>query len=250
MLSVLHCCRVPSTKIRISASVGFEYEKEEDKVVARGTFNSASTDDSLGRNLQGNGEEHLVSAARDGHHPAFGELCKRHSKKIFHTALRITRNREDAEDALQDSFLSAFLHLRNFDGRSNFSTWLTRIAINAALMKLRKNRASREIAMEESVEAGESLPRYEPVDYHPDPEESYAQQERKRILTAAVRGLRPGIRQVVEIRQLQAVSMKETAQTLGISVAAAKGRLFHGRVALRRALRLRTAGPGRVRRAA
>jgi len=218
--------------------------------VARGTFGSAGGGDLPGRNLRGNGEEHLVSAAKSGRQAAFGELCGRHAKKIFHTAFRITRNHEDAEDALQDSFLSAFQHLRNFDGRSSFSTWLTRIAINSALMKLRKNRACREIPMEESAEAGENSPRYEPVDCHLDPEESYAQQERKRILTGAVRALRPAIRQVVEIRQLQEVSLKETAQILGISVAATKGRLFHGRVALRRAFHLRAAGPGRVRRAA
>lgn len=92
-------------------------------------------------------EARLLSAARQGQQAAFGELCERHAKRIYHTALRVTRNHEDAEDALQDSFLSAFVHLRKFDARSSFSTWLTRIAINAALMKLRRNRGSREIPM-------------------------------------------------------------------------------------------------------
>jgi RNA polymerase sigma-70 factor (ECF subfamily) len=164
--------------------------------------------------------------------------------------LRITRNREDAEDALQDSFLSAFVHLRDFDGRSSFSTWLTRIAINSALMKLRKNRGSREIPMDEPAGAGDTLLRFEPADWHPDPEEQYAWQERQRVVAEAVRGLRPTLRKVIEIRELQEGSIKETAQRLGISVAAAKARLFHARAALRKAPRLRAMRQGRVRRAA
>jgi len=211
---------------------------------------SMDTGNSLGGNFQALGEEHLVSAAKRGQQAAFAELFERHAKRIFHTAFRITRNREDAQDALQDSFLSAFVHLRKFDGRSSFTTWLTRIAINAALMKIRKNRAYREVSMEEPVDVGEKRPRYELADGAPNPEERCAQRERERIVTAAVRELRPAIRQAVEIRQLQECSVNETAQTLGISVAATKGRLFQARAALRKASRLRIMGPGRVRRAA
>src|SRR5271154_4050653 len=90
-------------------------------------------------------DEFLVKAARSGEDWAFSELWLRHSKKIFNTMYRVTRNRQDAEDALQDAFLKAFLHLNNFDGRSSFSTWLTRIAINSALMILRRKRAHPEI---------------------------------------------------------------------------------------------------------
>jgi RNA polymerase sigma factor (sigma-70 family) len=195
-------------------------------------------------------EAHLVSAAKSGHQAAFGELCERHAKRIFHTTLRVTRNREDAEDALQDSFLSAFVHLRNFDGRSSFSTWLTRIAINSALMKLRKNRSCREVSMDESATADGTFPPHELADWSPDPEVHYAQGERQRIVAGAVRDLRPTLRKVVEIRELQEDSMKETAKRLGISLAAAKGRLFHARAALRRAPRLRAMRQTRVRRAA
>jgi RNA polymerase sigma-70 factor (ECF subfamily) len=219
-------------------------------VLATSPCGSASNSDPLRGNSQALRETRLVSAAKRGHQTAFGKLCERHAKRIFHTTLRITRNHEDAEDALQDSFLSAFVHLRNFDGRSSFSTWLTRIAINSALMKLRKNRTCREIPMDEPADAGENSPRFELADCAPDPEERYARQERDTILRGTVRNLRPAIRKAVELRQLQERSMKETAQILGISVAAAKGRLFHAKVALRRASRLRTIGQTRVRQAA
>jgi RNA polymerase sigma-70 factor (ECF subfamily) len=141
-------------------------------------------------------------------------------------------------------------HLESFDGRSSFSTWLTRIAINAALMKLRKNRGSREIPMDESAGTRDALLRFEPADWRPDPEENYAQQERKRVVAGAIRTLRPVLRRVMEIGELQEFSMKETAQRLGISVAAAKGRLFHAKAALRKTPRLRELRRAQVRRAA
>jgi RNA polymerase sigma-70 factor (ECF subfamily) len=195
-------------------------------------------------------EARLVSAAKRGQQAAFGELCDRHAKRIYHTTLRVTRNHEDAEDALQDSFLSAFVHLRNFDGRSSFSTWLTRIAINAALMKLRRNRGSREIPMDELAGKQDASLRFEPADWHPDPEENYARQERQRVVVGAVSGLRPSLRNVIEIRELQESSIRETAERLGISVAAAKGRLFHAKAALRKTPRLRQLRRAQVRRAA
>ena len=195
-------------------------------------------------------EAGLVSAAKRGQQEAFGKLCERHAKRIYHTTLRVTRNHEDAEDALQDSYLSAFVHLRNFDGRSSFSTWLTRIAINAALMKLRRNRASREIPMDELAGTQDASLRFDPADWHPDPEENYARQERQRVVVGAVSGLRPILRSVIEIRELQESSMRETAEQLGISVAAAKGRLFHAKAALRKTPRLRELRRAQVRRAA
>jgi len=195
-------------------------------------------------------EESLVSAAKRGHQAAFGELCERHSKRVFHTMLRITKNREDAEDALQDSFLSAFIHLGTFDGRSSFSTWLTRIAINSALMKLRKNRGSREVSMDEPTGTGDTSPRFEPVDSHPDPEARFARGERRQIVVGAIRALRTNLREVVEIRELQEGSLKETAEKLGISVAAAKARLFHAKAALRKSPRLMLFRKSRGRKAA
>jgi len=222
----------------------------EGKVVATSPCSSAGTRSIYIGASQTGGEASLVSDAKRGHQAAFGELCEFHARRIFHVLLRVTRNREDAEDALQDSFLSALVHLESFDGRSNFSTWLTRIAINSALMRLRKNRASREIPMDESAGSGDALSRFEPADWHPDPEDHYAQQERQRVVAGAVRDLRPNLRKVIEIRELQERSLKETAQKLGSPWQPARARLFHARAALRKAPRLRAMRQGRVRRAA
>jgi RNA polymerase sigma-70 factor (ECF subfamily) len=197
-------------------------------------------------------DSQLLSAARRGDKASFGELFERHSKKIFHSTLRITRNREDAEDALQDCFLSGLLHLNDFDGRSQLSTWLTRIAINAALMKLRRNRCSKEVSMEFVDEEGKERPRFQLTDGALNPEDSFLEQERSRILHTAIGGLRPRVRVAIEVCQLQECSVRETARKLGISTAAAKGRLFHARVALRRACTQKTnpAFARRLRRAA
>ncbi len=92
-------------------------------------------------------EDALVAAAKQGQAEAFATLCQPYAQRLIRNAHRITRNHEDAEDALQDAFLSAFIHIQNFDGRSSFSTWLTRIAINSALMTLRKKRSSRETSI-------------------------------------------------------------------------------------------------------
>src|ERR1700751_1871 len=116
-------------------------------------------------------DERLVAAAKIGHKGAFDDLYQRHSKKMLHITYRITRNRQDAEDAVQECFLNAFLHLKNFDGRSRFFTWLTRIAMNAALMKLRKNHASREVPIGVSVETSELCSEHQSSDVSPNPEE-------------------------------------------------------------------------------
>ena len=195
-------------------------------------------------------EGQLVAAARTGNAAAFGDLYARYSQKVYRATLRITRNREDAEDALQDCFLNAMVHLDSFDGRSAFSTWLTRIAINSALMKLRKIRACPEISRDEQGEVREDFAPFEPADPHPDPEQQFAQRQRERIVTRAVRNLRPTLRQVIEIRRLREFSMKETARSLRISVPAAKSRLYHARVALGEMPALRALGRRRVRRAA
>jgi RNA polymerase sigma-70 factor (ECF subfamily) len=204
--------------------------------------NSYGTNAGHHSELAESNETRLVDAAKNGQKSAFGELCERHTAKVFRVVHRITRNREDAEDAVQDCFLSAFVHLKDFDGRSQFVTWLTRIAINAALAKLRKKRGIREIPMEEPGPTADFEPHYEVVDAALNPEETYGQQERNQVLNAAIGGLRPRARRVVEVHQLQEYSIRETAQILGISTAAAKARMFHARIALRRMPMLRTVG--------
>ena len=178
-------------------------------------------------------EKNLVEAAKNGESDAFGTLCERYGQQLFRAAHRITRTREDAEDAVQDAFMRAFLHVNDFDGRSSFATWLTRIAINSALMILRKKRTSSEITIEPTDEH-DAKPRFDVVDHAPSPESCYAQFEEKRILRQAVQKLRPNLREIVNTHQLQESSMRETAHRMGISLAAAKARLFHAKVALRR----------------
>jgi RNA polymerase sigma factor (sigma-70 family) len=192
----------------------------------------------------------LVAAAKEGHQAAFGELFARYSPTILRRTLRIMRNREDAEDALQDSFLNALVHIRNFEGRSSFSSWLTRIAINSALMKLRKHRACPEVSIKLPAGVSEDFVPHESADPGPDPEERFAQRQRDRMVAGAVRSLRPTLRQIIEVRQLQESSTRETARILRISTAAAKSRLYHARVALRRMPTFRAIGPRRVSRAA
>ncbi len=180
-------------------------------------------------------DEMLVAAAKTGEHQAFSELCKRHSKKIFSTVYRITRNRQDAEDALQEAFLKAYVHLKKFDGRSSFSTWLTRIAINSALMILRRKRAHPEISMDGGSE-GETWQHWEVPDRRVDTEEHYAKSERAHHLKRAIPQLRPALRTIVEIQQVHDIPIKKIAEIAGISVAATKSRLSRARTVLRRSL--------------
>lgn len=189
-------------------------------------------------------ERSLVAAAKHGQTVAFDILCERLSAKILRAVSRITKNREDAEDALQDSFLRAFVHIAEFDGRSAFSTWLTRIAINSALMLLRKKRSSLEVTLDASSDSDARDVSWELPDHAPNPEKRYVQQERETVLHEAIHTLRPAIRKVVELQQLQEHSMKETAAKIGISVSAAKARLFHAKAALRRVSRLKSIRPG------
>jgi RNA polymerase sigma-70 factor (ECF subfamily) len=192
--------------------------------------------------LQSWSEEQLIAAAKCGRRSPFGELCKRHAKAVFRITYRIMRNREDAEDAVQDSFLSAFVHLKDFDERSRFRTWLTRIAINAALAKLRKKRGIREVPTKETDPSFELGARWEIQDDAPNPEETYSLGEQRKIINAAISDLRPRTRNVVELHRLQERSISETAQILGMSIAAVKSQMFHARVALHRMPLLKSVG--------
>ena len=198
------------------------------------TFSSAPSDAAAASDLRAWSEEQLIAAAKRGRKASFGELCERHTRQIFRVTHRITRNREDAEDAAQDCFLNAFVHFHSFDGRSQFVTWLTSIAINAALAKLRKKRGIREVPMDEPSPSRELGAPREIQDNSPDQEETYRLRERREIVNATISELRPRVREVVELREFQERSVRETAQIMGISIAAVKGRMFHARDALRR----------------
>ena len=184
-------------------------------------------------------EGQLLASSKSVQAAAFAELCRAYAKKILRAAYRITKNQEDAEDAVQDSLLKVFLHMEHFEGRSSFSTWLTRIAINSALMILRRRRNSSEIPVEDSRDSEAVGWCQEIEDSGPNPEKQYLAQERERLVRRVVRGLRPNIRGVLEMQHFQDYSIEEIARVMGISVGAVKARLFHARKALRRAPSLR-----------
>jgi RNA polymerase sigma-70 factor, ECF subfamily len=189
------------------------------------------------RRLVPEGDAALVAAAKTGDGHAFELLVRRNEEKILSLAQRMTRNREDAEDVVQQSFQKAFINLKRFEGDSLFSTWLTRIAMNEALMLLRRKRGSREVPIPElTAEDGAALPLDFP-DSGPNPEDSCLQREQERILCAAVNQLKPGLRKAIELREFGELSTGETAQIMGLSVAAVKARLFHGRKQLRQTLK-------------
>ena len=181
-------------------------------------------------------DEALVAAAKLRDHPAFVELWTRHSRTAFNVAYRITGNRDDAEDAIQDAWMKAYVHLGTFDGRARFSTWLTRIAINSALMILRRKRARSETSME--IADGDTWQHWEIADQTKNVEELYARHERVEHLRQAICRLHPTLRNVVEIRQSDDRSVKEVAELAGISVAATKSRLLRARKILRKAFEL------------
>ena len=178
-------------------------------------------------------DEVLVAAAKSGDRPAFLELWTRHSSRAFKTAYRITGNRYDAEDAFQDAWMRAYMHLNTFDGRARFSTWVTRIAINSSLMILRAKRAHPETPTD--ITDGDTWQYPEIVDQSKSAEEVYATHERLECLRRAIRRLTPSLRDVLEMHQSTDSSLKEVAEFAGISVAATKSRLSRARKTLRRA---------------
>ena len=178
---------------------------------------------------------YLVAAAKDGDHQAYAELCRRHSQQIFRTVLRITGNTADAEDTLQETLLKAYVHIGGFEGRSAFSTWLTRIAINSALMLSRKKRSHPVYSFESGPDADDvKLP--EPREASHNPEESYMQNALENELIQAIQYLTPRLRIVMHIRYREDASVAEIAQMLGISEGAVKTRLSRARTQIRKHL--------------
>jgi RNA polymerase sigma-70 factor (ECF subfamily) len=158
----------------------------------------------------------FLAAARRGDSAAFEMLCKQSASRVLQVARRMMRNNEDAEDVVQESFQQAFIHLKSFNGDSRFSTWLSRIAINAALMKLRKKHRLWDVSLDESAETEESSSRTDVEDQGLNPEQLYAQKERQRILSEAMNDLVPGMRKAIELRELGERSTEETARIMGI----------------------------------
>jgi RNA polymerase sigma-70 factor (ECF subfamily) len=178
---------------------------------------------------------YLVAAAKDGDHQAYAELCRRYSKQILQTLLRITRNSADAEDSLQEALLKAYVHIGGFEGRSAFSSWLTRIAVNSALMLLRKKRNQPVYSFDGSPDTDDfKFP--EPVETSRNPEESCIQNALEGEVARAIRYLSPNLRVVIQIRYREDAPLDQIAKTLGISESAVKSRLLRARLQIRRHL--------------
>jgi len=181
-------------------------------------------------------DEELVDLARNGDDTAFPELVKRYSRRILRVARNITNNDEDAEDVLQESFLKAYTHLDGFQGNSKFYTWLVRIAMNEALMKLRKRKTGRVVSLDEELTTGEDSVVREIAVWEGNPEERYSQDEIRDILDRTIATLPEGFRTVFVLRDVEELSTEETADALSLSIPAVKSRLLRARLQLREKL--------------
>ena len=176
----------------------------------------------------------LLTKARAGSNTAFEEIQRSHSPRLYSRIYSITRNREDAEDALQDTFLRAFAALNSFQGKSRLSTWLTRIAINTALMTIRRRRSRPEVSFEQRSEHGDDIASFDIIDAALNPEQAYVRKQQNSSMLRAIKRLDPKSRSVVAIWVSKGCSMKEAAQSLNVSPASVKGRLHRARKRLRR----------------
>ena len=178
-------------------------------------------------------EKNLVALAQGGDTGAFNELAERYQRNIFRLAQNITQNREDAEDVLQETFMKAYTHLNDFEGNSKFYTWIVRIAVNEALMKLRKRKWDKTVWLDEPVTVGEDTVAREIAVWDDNPEQRYSKTELADILDKAVNSLAPAYRTVFALRDVEGLSTEETAEALELSVPAVKSRLLRARLQLR-----------------
>jgi RNA polymerase sigma-70 factor, ECF subfamily len=181
-------------------------------------------------------ESALIAQSREGDAEAYGQLVRRYQNKIFRLAQHITQNREDAEDVLQETFLKAYEHLDQFKGDSKFYTWIVRIAVNQALMKLRRRKNDKSVSLDETIDTGEDTMVREVAAWDEDPEERLSRTEIGEILDGAVQSLEAPYRSVFVLRDIEELSTEETAEALGLSVPAVKSRLLRARLQLREKL--------------
>ena len=187
-------------------------------------------------------DSEIVLAAQSGSISAFEELQKQYSPIIYRKILSITRNREDADDVLQETFLRAYTNLHSFEGRSEFRTWLMQIAINSALMLVRNRRVRSRRFVEPAVPSESEGPSFDFRDSALDPEQTYDQRQRLDSIHRAVEKLEPKLRSALEIWISQGCSMKEISDVLGISLSSVKARLHRARKRLLRSPALRRSG--------
>jgi RNA polymerase sigma-70 factor (ECF subfamily) len=174
-------------------------------------------------------DSQLVSEAQAGSSDSFAQLQDLYRRKLYNTIVAITRNREDAEDALQDTFLKAYMAIRHFEGRSSVYSWLTRIAVNSALMILRRRRVRAEVFFDSPADERDGNYPLEVKDTALNPEQTWAQQQRWTGVLHAIERLEPKLRTPIQVLLTRECSMSEIAQTLDITVAAVKARLHRAR---------------------
>src|ERR1700736_3343027 len=177
----------------------------------------------------------LVHASKNGDVAAFEQLVKRYDRKLLRIAHNVTHNTEDSQDAVQETFLKAFRHLGQFREDSKFSTWLIRITVNQSLMKLRK-RATRDVSLDEDFQADRDMLPIDAADWAPNPEQLYWASELRDILVNTLSELRPVLRAVFVLRDIEGLSTDQTAEVLNLSHTAVKARLWRARLQLRERL--------------
>src|SRR5438876_10126863 len=178
----------------------------------------------------------LVHASKNGDVAAFEQLVKKYDRQLLRIAQSVTHNREDSQDAVQEAFFKAYQKLAEFREDSQFSTWLIRITLNQSLMKLRKQRGARETSLDEDFHAdGDILPRAV-TDWAPNPEQLYRATELRNILIKTLEQVSPILQTVFVLRDIEGLSIRQTAEVLNLSRAAVKARLWRVRLQLRELL--------------
>lgn len=213
------CC--PPPEVRVNAAGWYS----ELKPAMQASTTTGSLDESV-----------LLERARQGDDEAYSGLVKMYERKIYRLARNITKNDEDAEDVLQEAFLKAYVNLEKFQGDSKFYTWIVRIAVNEALMKLRKRKRGRTVSLDEDIDTGEDEVKREIAVWEGNPEQTYSQTELREILDEAVQSLKPIFRSVFQLRDVEELSTEETADLLDLSIPAVKSRLLRARLELREKL--------------
>lgn len=190
-------------------------------------------------------DSQLLVDARAGNEQAFTELCTRNGPYVRRKIFTIVRNQEDADDVLQETLISAYTHFETFRGASRFSTWITQIGINQALMLLRRRKRQPIRLAELEVRNTKATDWRDLSDPSPDPEQACMKHQEVLLLRRAVQHQRADIRVVIDAYYQGELSLHETADVLGISVAAAKSRLIRGRRKLRRVMESYRSAMGR-----
>jgi len=190
----------------------------------------------LGTRAETNDDFDLVQASKNGDVAAFEQLVKRYDGKLFRIAQSVTHNREDSQDAVQESFLKAYQHLADFRENSQFSTWLIRITLNQSLMRLRKQRTAKEVSLDEDLRTDEDMIPREVIDWAPNAEQLYSVSELRNILINTIEELQPILRTVFVLQDIEGLSTVQTAEVLNLSQSAVKSRLWRARLQLRERL--------------